>query len=34
MIFPRNKLINQLLTETASASPRQPEPVYMKRLEL
>ena len=34
LIFPRNKLINQLLTETASASPRQPEPVYMKRLEL
>lgn len=34
MVFPRNTLINQLLTETASATPRQPEPIYMKRLEL
>jgi TolB-like protein len=34
MVFPRTKLMNQLLADSVSASPRQQEPTSMKRLEL
>lgn len=34
VIFPRNSLVNQLLKDSSSAIRTQPEPIYMKRLEL
>lgn len=33
-VFPRNKLCGTLLSDASSAVKRQPEPIYMKRLEL
>ena len=34
MIFPRNQLSNRLLADSSSAVTKQPEPMYMKRLEM
>lgn len=34
VVFPRNQLCTLLLSDSATASARQPEPIYMKRLQL
>ncbi len=34
MIFPRNQLSNRLLADSSTAVTKQPEPMYMKRLEM
>ena len=34
MIFPRNQLSNRLLADSSTAVTKQPEPIYMKRLEM
>lgn len=34
IVFPRNKLSGKLVSDASSAKKRQPEPVYMKRLEM